>query len=67
MIASLVNARINQLFIVTPERVQSAFAPLLTVIKGQFIELGADGRGAAAFNKILLNIGHDISLATRVG
>jgi uncharacterized protein YegL len=67
VVSSLKKAQIDQLYIVTPERVKSCFSLILTEIQGQFFELGTDGRGVAAFQKILLNIGQSISVAARLG
>ncbi|MBF0239894.1 MAG: VWA domain-containing protein [SAR324 cluster bacterium] len=59
------NAQIQQLYIVVPDSLTSAFRPLLDGIKGQFFNL--DNRGGDSFRKILLDIGQSISVNTRLG
>jgi len=67
VMSALTRAGTDQLHIVIPDYLKGHYAPLHRHVKGQIFRLGADGRGGKAFRKILLDIGRNISVMTRLG
>lgn len=67
VIKALSKARIDQLHIVIPERLNKYFAPLLGDVKGKLYKLEADGRGGVAFKNLIEDIRRNITVITRQG
>jgi uncharacterized protein YegL len=65
--AALRKARVNQLHIVIPERLNKYYQPLLEEVKGKIYRLEPDGRGGVAFKTLITEIGRSITVIARQG
>ncbi len=65
--STMLESRIDQLHLVVPEYLKETYSPLHKATKGKVFKLGTGERGGNAFRKILMDIGKNITVTTRLG